>query len=87
MNEAYIIVFDDGDALCIPMSHDKDCEGAVCTMYGKSIALFDSRKDARTAINISKCYARLLKTQGKPFNEDFLPPASKHVKVLRCVAG
>lgn len=67
----YIIVYDDGDSLCIPQSWDQTCEGAVCADSNYNIALFATRKAAQTAIKISRKYAELREAQGKAANTDF----------------
>ena len=66
-----IVVFDDDNGLCVPMTADADCEGAIETGSGPVI-VFANRDAARKAIKISKAKAELLKAQGKTANEDFL---------------
>lgn len=84
----FIVVFDNGDCLCIPMVEDKDCQGALScgSMDGKDkVALFLDRKQARKAIEISTKFALLCKSQGKPVNVDFIGYAKKCVKIIPCV--
>ena len=60
----FLVVYDDQDCLCVPQVWDKDCDGAICTgnSNGKdTVALFDSRKAARAAIDISTKFAELCK--------------------------
>lgn len=79
----YIVIYDDGDMLYFPQSWDKDCHGAIC--YGNSgeaVAVFESRKDARKAIDISAKFAALEKAQGKPANDDFLGESRKNFRVV-----
>ena len=83
-----IVVYDDKDCLCLPQVWDKDCEGAICTAGstdGKDIdALFETRKAARTAIDISAKAAALAKAQGKPANEEYLGDYRKNLRVQEC---
>lgn len=58
----FLVVYDDEAGLCVPMSWNTDCEGA----------LFGSRRLAQRAITISKNFAKLQESQGKPANTDFL---------------
>jgi len=68
----FIVAYDDGDCIFLPMQWDADCEGAICsTSRPDSVAVFPSRKEARRAINISRAFALLEKAQGKPYNSDF----------------
>lgn len=83
----FIVVYDDRNGLCVPQVWDTDCEGAICT--GRSagtdtVALFDSRKAARAAIDISAKFAELCKSQGKPHNEDYLKPYRKNLHIQPC---
>ena len=66
------------------MGWDDDCAGAICGV-NKTVAMFDSRKAARTAINISTKFALLCKAQGKPVNLDFLGECRKNLRVVPCV--
>lgn len=77
-----IVVYDDGDSVCCPMTWDDDCEGAICCGTGP-VALFHDAKLARAAIRISANYAALCQSQGKPTNCDFLPSNRKHVKIRK----
>lgn len=87
MSTKYIVVFEDGMGICVPMALDKDCAGALVGMTGSDpIALFDSRSDARKAIRISTAYAKLCAAQGLPANEDFLT-CPKSVRVVPCAAA
>jgi len=82
-----IVVYDDKDCLCFPQVWDKDCEGAICTgnADGKDIvALFETRKAARTAIDISAKAAALAKAQGKPANEEYLGDYRKNLRLQEC---
>ena len=82
----FIIVFDDNQGMIVPFQNDADCEGAVeCIGHGGKVAVFDSRKAARKAIDISAKNAALMKAQGKPANDDFLPPCRKNIRILPCV--
>ena len=70
---SYIVVFFDGDCLHIPMTRDKDCEGALqCSNIYDPVAVFPDRAAARKAIKISTAFAKLCKEQGKAANDDFL---------------
>jgi hypothetical protein len=71
-NRLFIVLYDDEGGIQCPMMHDPDCEGALCAWCRPHrIATFASRKDARTAINISTKFAQLEKAQGKLENTDF----------------
>lgn len=70
-----IVVYDDESGVCCPMTWDGDCEGAICCGSG-AIALFDTRKQARKAITISKRFALLQKAQGKPEDDTFTSGAA-----------
>ena len=67
----FIVIFDDQMGMCFPYGWDDACEGAIATS-SEGVALFETRKLARDAINISTCFARLAKSQGKVFNEEFI---------------
>lgn len=72
-NSLFMVFFDDDQGLCTPMTRDKDCDGALCCIAkGETVALFSSRKDARTAIDISAKWAALRRAQGKTENTDFI---------------
>lgn len=79
----FIVVFDDEQCGCWPMSWDADCAGALCGFIGYGVALFDSRQAARKAIRISTAYAKLRKAQGLPANDDFLEGIAA-VKIVSC---
>ena len=66
------------------MGWDEDCEGSLCCI-NKTIAIFDSRKAARKAINISAKYSHLCLAQGKPVNLDFVGKARKNLRIVECV--
>lgn len=81
----FIVVYEYDDCIKIPMSLDKECEGALsCCSDDEVAAAFEDWKSARQAIRISTAYARLRKAQGKVANEDFLPPCVKNVKIMKC---
>ena len=80
----YIVVFDDGMGVCIPMGWDDDCEGSLCCFY-KTAAIFESQKAARKALDISTRFALLRKSQGKCVNPDFLGECRKNIRVVECV--
>lgn len=81
--EMYIVIYDDGNCLCIPQSWDKDCAGAICSgSYNEAVAVFVGRAEARKAINISAKFAALRKAQGQPANEDFLGECIKNLRVV-----
>lgn len=68
----FIVMYDDGQGLCVPFTWDDDCDGALCSRgAGETVAVFPSRADARKAIRISNAYAKLCVEQGKPSNTDF----------------
>ena len=81
----FIVVWDDEMGVCVPMTRDADCAGALCAAgVREKIALFSSRKAARSAINISTKFAHLRQAQGKPVNTDFLGNARKNLHVVEC---
>lgn len=78
----FIVVYDDGASLCIPMGLDNECDGAICMATGTtSVALFASKQAARTAIKISKLFAELQTLRGRPANSDFIE-GYKHVRIM-----
>lgn len=79
----FIIVFDDTNGLCVPYGWDADCEGAI-EAHGQSVAVFETRKAANTAITISRKFADLQKAQGKPFNTDF-SEYRKNIQILPAI--
>ncbi len=83
-NRRYIVLYDDQMGVCWPMGPDDGCDGAICAMQSGKVATFSSRAAARKAIQVSAAYAKLLKAQGKPANEDFLSSIS-NIKVAECV--
>lgn len=76
---SFIVVYDDGDAICCPMVADQDNKGAIHSGNG-TVALFDSRQAAAKAIRISVLVAQLAKERGEAANDDFLT-YRKHVKI------
>lgn len=81
----YIVVFNDGDSLLIPMGWDSDCDGALCCISAGPVVVFSDRAQARHAIDVSAKFAALCKAQGKPANDDFLGKFRKFVKIVPCV--
>lgn len=79
----FIVLWDDEMGVCCPMGWDEDCDGALCCIT-ESVALFDSRKAARKAIDISAKFAQLRRSQGKPVNLDFIGDARKKLRVVPC---
>ncbi len=71
----FMVLFDDQMGLVIPMGLDPDCEGAIRGDTNKPV-VFDTKEQAKKAICISKCFARLQKEQGKVYNSDFIECAS-----------
>lgn len=67
----------------IPMGHDPDVDGGL-NVCGDPV-LFTSRADAQKAIRISRKAAELAQAQGRMVNDDFLPPATKCIKVRKVV--
>ena len=82
MTKPCMVVFDDGQCLYVPMGWDTDCDGALCCV-GDAV-VFPDRTAARRAINISTAYAKLRKSQGLPWNEDFIETI-RHVKIAPVV--
>ena len=80
----WLVLWDDNMGVCTAMGWDADCAGAICCL-DKTAAIFDSRKAARTAINISTKYALLCQAQGKPVNLDFLGACRKNLRIVECV--
>lgn len=78
---AFIVVFDNNDGICVPMGWDEDCDGAIEGAWTKPVAMFETRADARKAINISAAAAKLAIAQGKPANDDFTT-GRKHLKIV-----
>ena len=66
--------------LCCPFAFDDECDGAI-SMNNGPVALFEDRKAAKQAIQISANYARLRKSQGLPANDDFVGPCKKCIKI------
>lgn len=80
----FIVVYDDEDSLCIPMSFDPDCCGALTSNYRDiPVAAFKTHKEAKTAIRISVAFTKLQLAQGLPANDDFLS-GLKNIKVVPC---
>lgn len=77
----FIVVYDDDDSLCVPFGWNDGCEGALCCAGSGPVAMFDTRKQAQQAINISKAYARLCGLQGRLVNTDF----TEHSKCIKIV--
>ncbi len=78
---SFIVIFDDEQGLCQPMGWDDECKGALCACTG-SVAVFDTRAEARRAIAVSRAYMRLCEAQGKPTNDDWRPACANCIKVL-----
>lgn len=77
----FIVVYDDEMGICAPFGWNDSCEGALCSTYDGPVALFDTRKQAQQAINISKAYAKLCGLQGRPVSTDF----TEHAKCIKIV--
>lgn len=77
----YMVFFDDGGCLCVPMGADSECDGAL-EANGHNPVWFESRADARRAIRISQAKARLDAAQGKPVNSDFTPECKGCIKAV-----
>lgn len=72
MSKHCIVVWDDRAGLCCSMGWDTDCEGALCVAITDPVVVFETPALARRAIKISEHWNRLLQSQGKPHNEDFV---------------
>jgi hypothetical protein len=84
----FLVVYDDQDCLHIPFAWDRDCEGAICSGgSADGFAVFPSKAEARKAIDISTRFNALLKSQGKPRNEDFESPSRKFIRIVPLFAG
>lgn len=80
-----MIVFDDEQGLCCPMTWDKETPGAV-EGAGSSdpIAVFHERADALRSIRVIRKKAELAKERGDEIpNDDFLGESRKFIKVRR----
>lgn len=80
----YVVLWDDEQGVCCPMGWGDDCDGSLCCI-NKTIAIFDSRKAARKAINISAKFAQLRLAQGLAVNLDFVGTARKNLRIVECV--
>lgn len=80
----FIVVWDDEMGLCVPMGSDADCEGAICGMTDRGVAMFASRADARHAIRISTAWAKLQQAIGQPYNADFIE-GRRHLRIVPLV--
>jgi hypothetical protein len=68
-----IVLWDDGGGLSWPMGWDPDCDGALCPAHEKKpVVVFETLALAKAAIKISEHWNRLLQSQGKPHNSDFI---------------
>lgn len=76
----YMIIYDDGCGLCMPMTEDPDCKGGVYTAAGKTV-IFTTKGAACKALKISKMNAELCKLQDKSYNSDFVEYL-KNVKIV-----
>jgi hypothetical protein len=59
-----IVVFDDEEGVCFPMTADPDCDGALCCGTGP-VVVFPDRPAAQRAIRISRACYRLMVEQGQ----------------------
>jgi len=81
----FIVVYDDDSGCYASMTWCPDCEGALEYAGPKDdVIVFPTRALARRAIDISSCYARLLKAQGKVHNTDFLEHR-RHLGIRPCM--
>ena len=84
----YIVVYDDDEGLCCPMTWDKERFGAIEAAGPKDpVAAFLDRNDARRSIKVSQRKAEMLEAQGEPANTDFLLPARKNIRIMRLDCG
>lgn len=78
----FIVVYDDCIGLCMPMTWDTDCNGALeCSSQNQKPVAFQSSAEARKAIRISAKNYALRKEQGKITNDDFSPEFIKNVRI------
>ena len=82
----FMVVWDDQLGVCVPMTWDADCEGAICSGCREEdeVALFVNRQAARKAIDISTKWNALLKAQGQPYSDDFSGACRKNLRVVPC---
>lgn len=81
----YLIVYDDGNSLSLPMRADSKCEGAVTTAEEGQPILFGTKKEAERAVRVSRAWADLQAARGDSVDgDDFAPENRKHVKILKC---
>lgn len=79
----FIVVYDDSAGICYHYTWDENCDGALrSSNEGEPAALFQTRKDARKAIEISKAFMRLQKLRDEPANDDF---DAKYLKCIRII--
>lgn len=76
---ACFVTYDDWYGLCVPMSWDPECEGALDG--GKPVVIFPNRAAARKAIRISRRWYALRREQGGVVNSYFEPTCAKHVSI------
>lgn len=83
----FMVLWDDGQGLCVPMMWDEECEGALCGGAARTVdrvAVFTDRKAARKAIDISTKWNALRKAQGHIYNSDFEGDSRKCLRVVEC---
>ena len=71
-NNLFIVVYRGVDPVEFVYGMDPDCEGALGGMIDQSVAIFQGKKAANRAITITVNWNKLLKSQGKVYNDDFL---------------
>ena len=79
--DGFIVIYDDGMGLSMPYAWDCECEGAIEPNISAPVAMFATRAEARKAIAISRNFARLCLSQGKPAVTDFIEFA-KHIHIV-----
>lgn len=81
----YIVMWSDFDGGFVqPYMWDEECPD-VLTLAGEDddVAFFESKEDARKAINVSVAFAKFQRARGKPANDDFVGDNLKKIKLWR----
>lgn len=84
MKRPCIVIFYADDSVHSVFGWDDHCDGAIC--HSLTPTVFPTREAARRAIRISRSYALLCLSQGKPVNTDFTEDL-KYIRIVDVVVA
>ena len=80
--DGFMVMYDDGCGLCYPLGWDALCEGGL--QCGGAAVVFPDRASAQRGIRISEFNAKMLREQGKPYDDSWTE-YRKRIRILPVV--